>query len=87
MASVGGPLLRALVIGLLTAVETVASLVADAVRGIMIVIVVGCAAVAAGALAFANSVKKIAAMFTTVLSRTVTLSTSFPQVDSLLTCQ
>jgi hypothetical protein len=58
IASVGGSLLRALVVGLLAAVGTAASLVVSAVRGVMIVIVVGCAAAAAGAIAFANSVKK-----------------------------
>jgi hypothetical protein len=51
-------LLRALVVGLLAAVGTAASLAAGVVRGAMIVIVVGCAAAAAGVVAFANSVKK-----------------------------
>lgn len=58
MVSVGGLLLWALVVGLLAAVGTAASLVAGAVHGVMIVIVVGCAAAAAGGTAFANSVKK-----------------------------
>jgi hypothetical protein len=62
MASVGGPLLRAVVAGLLAAVGTAASVVADAVHGVMIVIVAGCAAAAAGVVAFANSVKKIPSM-------------------------
>ena len=49
---------RALAGGLLVAVGTAASLVVGDVHGAMIVIVVGCAAVAAGTVTFANSVKK-----------------------------
>jgi hypothetical protein len=51
-------MLPALVVGLLVAVGTAASLAVGDVHGVMIVIVVGCAAAAAGAVAFANSVKK-----------------------------
>ena len=49
---------RTLVGGLLVAVGTAASLLANVVHGAMIAIVVACAAVAAGAVAFANSLKK-----------------------------
>jgi hypothetical protein len=52
------PLLRTPVLGLLVAVGTAASLVAGDVHGVMIVVVVMCAALAAGLVASANSVQK-----------------------------
>jgi hypothetical protein len=44
--------------GLLVAVGTAASLVVGDVHGVMIVVAVACAALAAGLVAFANSLKK-----------------------------
>jgi hypothetical protein len=49
---------RALAGGLLVAVGTAASLLVSVVHGIMIAMIVGCAAVATGMVAFANSLKK-----------------------------
>lgn len=55
---VGGSLLWALVGGLLVAVGTAASLVASDVHGAMLVLAVGCASLATGVVAYANSVQK-----------------------------
>ena len=51
-------MLRALVGGLLVAVGTAASLLVPDVHGFMIVTVVACAALAAGLVTYANSLKK-----------------------------
>jgi hypothetical protein len=54
----GGLLLRAVVGGLLVAVGTAASQMVTAVHGVLIVVAVICASVAAGFVAYANLVKK-----------------------------
>lgn len=58
VTSTGGQLFRAAVVGLLVAVGTAASLIISAVHGFWIVVAVICAALAAGLVACANSLKK-----------------------------
>lgn len=54
----GGSLFRAPVVGLLVAVGTAASLMVSDLHGLMILMMVACAALAAGAVAYAGAVKK-----------------------------
>jgi hypothetical protein len=53
-------LFRAPVVGLLVAVGTAASLMVSDLHGLMILMMVACAALAAGAVAYAGAVKKSA---------------------------
>ncbi len=50
---------RAPVVGLLVAVGTAASLMVSDLHGLMILMMVACAALAAGAVAYAGAVKKV----------------------------
>jgi len=52
-------LFRAPVVGLLVAVGTAASLMVSDLHGLMILMMVACAALAAGAVAYAEAVKKV----------------------------